>query len=64
MPAKSENGFAPAVANRLDRGTEGLVLAAVKNRPALRALNEIIRQDMLRKEYICMTVGRPPQGLH
>ena len=60
---ESENGFAPAVANRLDRGTEGLVLAA-KNRPALRALNEIIRQDMLRKEYICITVGRPPQGLH
>ena len=30
---ESENGFAPAVANRLDRGTEGLVLAA-KNRPA------------------------------
>lgn len=60
---EGENSFAPAATNRLDRGTEGLVLAA-KNRPALRALNEIIRQDMLQKEYLCITAGRPPEGVH
>lgn len=60
---QSENSFAPAIANRLDRGTEGLVLAA-KNRPALRELNAIIRQDQLQKRYLCITVGRPPQGVH
>lgn len=56
-----ENTFAPALCNRLDRGTEGLVLAA-KNYASLRDLNEIIRLDLLSKEYLCVTVGAPPKG--
>lgn len=41
----AEKRFAPALCNRLDRGTEGLVLAA-KSYAALRDLNAIIRDDM------------------
>ena len=45
----AENRFAPALCNRLDRGTEGLVLAA-KTYQALRDLNTIIRDDLMKKE--------------
>lgn len=58
-----EHTFSPALCNRLDRGTEGLVLAA-KSYPALRDMNEIIRTDLLKKQYLCITVGVPPQGVH
>lgn len=57
----AENRFAPAVCNRLDRGTEGLVIAA-KSYAALRDMNEIIRTDLLKKEYYTITVGVPPSG--
>ena len=60
MPSR-ENRFAPALCNRLDRGTEGLVIAA-KNYAALRDMNEIIRTDRLKKEYYTITVGIPPRG--
>lgn len=59
----AEQRFAPALCNRLDRGTEGLVLAA-KTYPALRDLNEIIRTDLMKKEYLTITVGAPPAGRH
>ena len=60
---KAENRFAPAICNRLDRGTEGLVLAA-KSQSALRDMNEIIRENWMKKEYLTITVGAPPQGRH
>ena len=41
-----ENRFKPGICNRLDRGTEGLVIAA-KSYAALRDMNEIIRTDLL-----------------
>lgn len=59
----AEQQFAPALCNRLDRGTEGLVLAA-KNYAALRDLNAVIRDDLLKKEYLTITVGAPPAGRH
>ena len=59
----AEQRFAPALCNRLDRGTEGLVIAA-KNYAALRDMNEIIRNDWLKKEYLTITVGAPPAGRH
>ena len=59
----AEQRFAPALCNRLDRGTEGLVLAA-KSYTALRDLNAIIRDDMMKKEYLTITVGAPPAGRH
>ena len=60
---RAENRFAPAICNRLDRGTEGLVLAA-KTYTALRDLNAIIRDDLMKKEYLTITVGAPPAGRH
>ena len=59
----AEQRFAPALCNRLDRGTEGLVLAA-KTSAALRDLNGIIRDDLMKKEYLTITVGAPPAGRH
>ena len=59
----AEQRFAPALCNRLDRGTEGLVLAA-KTYAALRDLNSIIRDDLMKKEYLTITVGAPPAGRH
>ena len=59
----AEQRFAPALCNRLDRGTEGLVLAA-KTYAALRDLNGIIRDDLMKKEYLTITVGAPPAGRH
>ena len=58
-----ENSFAPALCNRIDRGTGGIVIAA-KNAAALRVLDEKIRAREVTKEYLCVCVGRPdpPQG--
>lgn len=53
--------FRPAICNRLDRGTEGLVLAA-KTYQSLRDATAIIRENWLQKEYLCITAGRPPEG--
>ena len=57
----SEQRFKPGICNRLDRGTEGLVIAA-KSYAALRDMNEIIRTDLLKKEYYTITVGIPQSG--
>jgi len=58
-----ENAFAPALCNRIDRNTGGIVIAA-KNAETLRIINDKIREHELRKSYLCITVGRPnpPQG--
>ncbi len=61
--AAAERTFSPALCNRIDRGTEGLVLAA-KNYAALRDMNALIRCDLLCKEYYCITAGIPPKGRH
>lgn len=52
-------GFTPALCNRLDRGTEGIVIAA-KDAAALRELNAMIRSDQLTKKYLCVCTGTPP----
>lgn len=54
----AENSFAPALCNRIDRGTGGIVIAA-KNAAALRILDEKIRTRELIKEYLCVCLGRP-----
>ena len=59
----AEQCFAPAICNRLDRGTEGLVIAA-KSYAALRDMNAIIRDNQMKKEYLTITVGTPPAGRH
>lgn len=56
----SENSFAPALCNRLDRNTGGIVIAA-KNAESLRILNQKIRDREIEKYYLCITVGVPPK---
>lgn len=56
----SENSFTPALCNRLDRNTGGIVIAA-KNAEALRILNEKIKERELEKRYLCITIGVPPK---
>ncbi len=55
---KWENAFAPALCNRIDRNTGGIVIAA-KNAETLRILNEKIRDHEVQKSYLCITVGHP-----
>ena len=50
--------FTPALCNRIDRNTGGIVLAA-KNAPALKTLNEKIRIGQVRKYYLCIVRGTP-----
>ena len=60
---KEENSFAPALRNRIDRNTGGIVIAA-KNAEALRILNDKIKDREIEKYYLCAVQGRPnpPQG--
>ena len=53
-----EQSFAPALCNRIDRNTGGIVIAA-KNAEALRAMNERIRDNELQKTYLCLVRGVP-----
>ena len=60
---REENSFTPALCNRIDRNTGGIVIAA-KNAETLRILNEKIRDREIEKYYLCAVVGRPkpPEG--
>lgn len=53
----NENSFAPALCNRIDRNTEGLVIAA-KNAAALREMNEIIKERKITKIYLAAVHGK------
>ena len=53
-----ENAFTPALCNRIDRNTGGMVIAA-KNAETLRIINEKIRDREIDKRYLCITVGHP-----
>jgi 23S rRNA pseudouridine955/2504/2580 synthase len=50
--------FAPALCNRIDRNTGGIVIAA-KNAESLRVLNQKIRDRELTKLYLCAVCGTP-----
>ena len=58
-----ENAFTPALCNRIDRNTGGIVIAA-KNAEALRILNEKIRDREIDKRYLAVIEGqiRPQAG--
>ncbi len=58
-----ENSFAPALCNRIDRNTGGIVIAA-KTAEGLRVMNQKIKGRELAKLYLCVIQGRmsPPQG--
>lgn len=55
---EKEASFTPALCNRIDRNTGGIVIAA-KNAETLRIINEKIRDRELDKRYLCITVGAP-----
>ena len=58
-----ENAFAPALCNRIDRNTGGIVIAA-KTAEALRVMNQKIRDRELQKLYLCVIHGEmePREG--
>jgi len=51
-----ENSFAPALCNRIDRNTGGLMIAA-KNAETLRRINELIKDNKVTKKYMCVVHG-------
>ena len=53
-----EQSFVPALCNRIDRNTGGIVIAA-KNAAALRRLNALIRDRDVTKQYLCAVHGTP-----
>lgn len=55
-----ESSFTPALANRIDRNTGGIVIAA-KNSETLRSLNRIIKLRQIEKYYLCIAHGQMPK---
>jgi 23S rRNA pseudouridine955/2504/2580 synthase len=60
---RAENAFAPALCNRIDRNTSGIVIAA-KNAEALRIMNGKIKNREVEKYYLAAVHGevRPKSG--
>lgn len=56
-----ENSFRPALANRIDRNTGGIVIAA-KNAEALRILCDKIKTREIDKWYLTVVHGKPPKN--
>ncbi len=54
---ESENSFAPALVNRIDRNTGGIVIGA-KNAQSLRELNYRMKERQIRKYYKCLVNGK------
>lgn len=55
---EKEQSFTPALCNRIDRNTQGIVICA-KTAEALRVMNQKIKDRELHKQYLCVTVGIP-----
>ena len=60
---RGENAFTPALCNRIDRNTGGIVIAA-KTAEALRVMNQKIKDRELDKRYLAIVEGtpKPPKG--
>ncbi len=59
---REENAFTPALCNRIDRNTGGIVIAA-KTAEALRIMNQKIKDRELDKRYLAIVEGTPrPTG--
>ena len=60
---RGENAFTPALCNRIDRNTGGIVIAA-KTAEALRVMNQKIKDREMDKRYLAVVEGtpRPPKG--
>ena len=53
---QNENSFTPALCNRIDRNTAGIVICA-KNAETLRIMNEKIKLREIDKFYLCLVHG-------
>ena len=53
-----ENSFAPALCNRIDRNTGGIVIAA-KTAEALRVMDEKVKNREIEKTYLAAVIGKP-----
>ena len=53
-----ETSFTPALVNRIDRNTSGIVIAA-KTAKALRVLNQKMKDREIHKFYLCVVHGEP-----
>lgn len=51
-----ESSFIPALCNRIDRNTSGIVIVA-KNAPTLRFMNQLIKERAIKKFYLCVLAG-------
>lgn len=58
---RQEQSFTPAFAHRLDRNTEGILLAGKKAR-ALRELNEKLKTHEIAKYYLALVEGIPKKA--
>ena len=60
---RGENAFTPALCNRIDRNTGGIVIAA-KTAEALRVLNQKIKDREMDKRYLAIIEGtmKQPKG--
>jgi len=60
---RGENSFTPALCNRIDRNTGGIVIAA-KTAEALRVMNQKIKDRELDKRYLAIVEGtlKPAEG--
>lgn len=56
-----EQSFAPALVNRIDRNTSGIVIAA-KTAVALRVLNQKLKEREIEKYYLCIVHGKMPKA--
>ena len=59
---RGENSFTPALCNRIDRNTGGIVIAA-KTAEALRIMNQKIKDRELDKRYLAVVEGTPKSAV-
>lgn len=52
----TNSNFVPSICNRLDTNTAGLIIAA-KNHASLVEMNELIKQHLVTKKYLCLVFG-------
>ena len=59
---RAEHSFTPALCNRIDRNTGGIVIAA-KTAEALRVMNQKIKDREMDKRYLAIVEGTPKQKI-
>lgn len=56
---QKERSFTPALCNRIDRNTSGIVIAA-KTAEGLRVMNQKVKDREIDKRYLCIVAGHLP----